>query len=74
MQKHVTAALLAVRVMQLSYLSSSGVQKRQRSVREMHLMQLLLMRVGPTHITDIVEEVWGNDTNTLDRYPVLQAG
>ena len=55
MQKHVTAALLAVRVMQLSYLSSSGVQKRQRSVREMHLMQLLLMRVGPTHITDIVE-------------------
>ena len=73
MQKHVTAALLAVRVMQLSYLSSSGVQKRQRSVREMHLMQLLLMRVGPTHITDIVEEAWGNDTNTLDRYPVLQA-
>jgi hypothetical protein len=60
--------------MQLSYLSSSGVQKRQRSVREMHLMQLLLMRVGPTHITDIVEEVWGNDINTLDWYPVLQAG
>ena len=74
MQKHLTASLLAVRVMQLSYLSSSGVQKRQRSVREMHLMQLLLMRVGPTHITEIVEEVWGNDTNTLDRYPVLQAG
>jgi hypothetical protein len=66
--------LLAVRVMQLSYLSSSGVQKRQRSVREIHLMQLLLMRVGPTHITDIVEEVWGNDINTLDWYPVLQAG
>ena len=55
MQRHSTVSLLAVRVMQLSYLSSSGVQKRQRSVREMHLMQLLLMRVGPTHITDIVE-------------------
>jgi hypothetical protein len=55
MQKHLTASLLAVRVKQLSYLSLSGVERRQCSVCEMHFMQLLLMPVGPTYITDIVE-------------------